>query len=171
MPTRQLPPLLARLIAIVTWIENGALILLLASMVLLAGAQIVSRNLLDLSLVGVDQLLRLLVLWVALLGAVAASRDGKHIRVDVIARWLPPRAQSVAHAVTDVFTIVVCVVLAWQAGRFVGAERLSGEPAFGSLPAWIAQLILPAAFGLIALRYGLRLAHHWRQALGREAPP
>jgi len=171
MPTRHLPPLLVRVLAIVTAIENAVLIGLLALMVLMAGAQIVSRNLLDLSLIGVDQLLRLLVLWVALLGAVAASREGRHIRIDVVARWLPPRLQSAAYALTDLFTIAVCLVLAWQAGRFVQQEHANGELAFGALPAWVAQLILPAAFALIALRYGLRLYHHLRQTVGREAPP
>jgi len=33
---------------------------------------------------------------------------------------------------------------------------------------WIAELILPIAFTLIALRYALRLNHHVRQCLGRE---
>jgi TRAP-type C4-dicarboxylate transport system permease small subunit len=168
MPTRHLPPALARLIRIITWVENFLLIALLALMVGLAGTQILFRNLLDTSILGVDQLLRLLVLWVALLGAVAASREGKHIRVDAIARWLPPRLHAGVNALTDVFTIGVCLTLAFQAGRFVQAEYVNGELAFGTLPAWVAQLILPAAFGLIALRYGLRLAHHLRQGLGRE---
>lgn len=170
MPTRHLPPLLAHLLGVVTAIENAVLIGMLALMVLMAGAQIVSRNLLDLSLIGVDQLLRLLVLWVALLGAVAASREGKHIRVDVVARWLPPRTRSAAYALTDLFTIAVCLALAWQATRFVQQEHSNGELAFGNLPAWVAQLILPAAFALIALRYGLRFYHHLRQTVGRETP-
>jgi len=169
MPTRHLPPALVRLIGIVTWFENGLLIALLASMVALAGAQILFRNLLDISILGVDQLLRLLVLWVALLGAVAASREGKHIRVDVLARWLPARLRAGAQALTDVFTIVVCLLLAWQALRFMQAE--TGTQAFGSLPSWVAQLVLPAAFALIALRYCLMLAHHVRQSLGREEIP
>jgi TRAP-type C4-dicarboxylate transport system permease small subunit len=169
MPAGPVPPW-KRLLHGLVWIENAALIGLLGLMVLLAGAQIVSRNLLDLSLIGADQLLRLLVLWVALLGAVAASREGKHIRVDVVARWLPPRGQSAAYAVTDLFTAGVCLVLAWQAGRFVQAEQAAGGMAFGSVPAWVAQLILPAAFVLIALRYLLRLNHHLRQCLGRETP-
>lgn len=170
MITPHLPPAVARLIRLITWLENTALIALLAIMVTLAGAQIVARNLFDLSLVGADQLLRLLVLWVALLGAVAASREGKHIRVDIIARWLPPRGQSAAYALTDVFTIAVCLVLSWQAARFVQIEHANGELAFGTVPAWMAQLILPAAFFLIALRYLLRLLHHVRQALGHEPP-
>jgi TRAP-type C4-dicarboxylate transport system permease small subunit len=40
--------------------------------------------------------------------------------------------------------------------------------AFGSLPVWVAELILPLGFSLIALRYGLRFWHHVQQARGRE---
>jgi len=169
MPTRRLPPALARLIRIVTWVENGLLITLLALMVLLAGTQILLRNLFDMSILDVDQFLRLLVLWVALLGAVAASREGKHIRVDVLSRWLPKRARAGAQALTDIFTISVCLVLAWQAARFIRAE--TGVKAFGVLPGWAAELILPTAFALIALRYSLLLAHHLRQSLGHEEIP
>lgn len=168
MSDRHLPPALARLLRLVTWIENGLLILLLALMVSLAGAQIVFRNLLDVSILGVDQLLRLLVLWVAMLGAVAASREAKHIGVDVISRWLPPRTRAGVRVLTDFFTITVCVLLAWHAIRFVESERHSHEMAFGALPVWVAQLILPVAFSLIALRYLLLMIHHVRQSLGRE---
>ena len=168
MPTRHLPPALARLLRFITLIENSLLIALLALMVSLAGAQILFRNLFDSSIFGVDQLLRLLVLWVALLGAVAASREAKHIGVDVISRWLPARWRVGARALTDLFTVAVCTLLAWQAWRFVQSERAVGEMAFGALPVWYAQLILPAAFALITLRYLLLLVHHVRQSLGRE---
>lgn len=168
MSDRHLPPALARLLRLVTWIENGLLILLLALMVSLAGAQIVFRNLLDTSILGVDQLLRLLVLWVAMLGAVAASREAKHIGVDVISRWLPARTRAGVRVLTDLFTITVCVLLAWHALRFIESERHSHEMAFGALPVWMAQIILPVAFALIALRYLLLMIHHVRQSLGRE---
>lgn len=168
MPTRNLPPALGRLIRIVTWIENALLIAMLALMVSLAAAQILLRNFLDMSIHSADQMLRLLVLWVAFLGAVAASREGKHIHVDAIARWLPGRIKSATVALTDLFTLAVCLLLAWQSLRFMQSARESGEMAFGSLPVWVAELILPLGFTLIALRYGLRLRHHMLQALGRE---
>jgi TRAP-type C4-dicarboxylate transport system permease small subunit len=168
MPTRHLPPALARLIKIVTWTENALLITMLALMVLLATAQILFRNFLGMSIFGADQMLRLLVLWVAFLGAVAASREGKHIHVDAIARWLPGRIKAGVAGLTDLFTLVVCLMLAWQALRFMQSARSSGEMAFGSLPVWVAGLILPLAFTLIALRYALRLVHHVQQARGRE---
>jgi TRAP-type C4-dicarboxylate transport system permease small subunit len=170
MPTRNLPPVLDRLIRIVTWTENALLIAMLALMVLLAAAQILFRNFLDMSIFGADMMLRLLVLWVAFLGAVAASREGKHIHIDAIARWLPGRIKSGVVALTDLFTLGVCLVLAWQALRFIQSARESAEMAFASLPVWVAALILPLAFTLIALRYGLRLRHHLLEAIGREEP-
>jgi TRAP-type C4-dicarboxylate transport system permease small subunit len=168
MPTSNLHPALARLVKVVTWTENALLIAMLALMVGLAAAQIFFRNFFDISIYGADQMLRLLVLWVAFLGAVAASREGKHIHVDAIARWLPNRIKSGVVALTDLFTLSVCLVLAWQALRFIQSAQTSGEMAFGSFPVWIAAFILPLGFTLIALRYGLRFMHHVQQARGRE---
>jgi TRAP-type C4-dicarboxylate transport system permease small subunit len=168
MHTQHLHPALVRLIKIVTWTENALLIGMLALMVGLAAAQILFRNFFDMSIFGADQMLRLLVLWVAFLGAIAASREGKHIHVDAIARWLPVRVKSGVVALTDLFTLVVCLLLAWQSLRFMQSARESGEMAFGSLPVWVAELILPLGFTLIALRYGLRFMHHVQQARGRE---
>jgi TRAP-type C4-dicarboxylate transport system permease small subunit len=161
-------PSVVRLVKIVTWTENALLIGMLALMVGLAAAQIFFRNFLDMSIFGADQMLRLLVLWVALLGAITASREGKHIHVDAIARWLPDRVKSGVVALTDLFTLAVCLVLSWQALRFMQSARESGEMAFGTLPVWVAELILPMGFALIALRYGLRFWHHVQQARGRE---
>ena len=138
MTDHRLPPPLARAVNIVTWLENALLVFVLAAMVLLAAAQILLRNFMGVSLEWTDQALRLLVLWVAFLGAVAASRE--------------------------------CMVLAWQSVRYLLKSMDTGEMAFGILPVWLASSILPLAFSLIALRYGLRLVHHVRQGLGREKP-
>lgn len=163
-----MPPALANLLKIVTRAENALLITMLALMVLLAAAQILLRNFLNMSVFGADQLLRLLVLWVAFLGAVAASREGKHIHVDAITRWLPGRIKAGVKALTDLFTLVVCLLLAWQALRFMQSAHDSGEMAFGSLPLWVCASILPLAFALIALRYLLLFVHHMGQASGHE---
>ncbi len=170
MTIPRLPPALARLLKVITWTENALLVLMLAAMVLLAASQIMLRNFMGVSLEWTDQALRLLVLWVAFLGAVAASREGKHIHVDAVARWLPGLARAWAGTITDLFTLAVCLVLAWQSLRYLLKSLDTGEVAFGVLPVWLASSILPLAFLLIALRYLLRLVHHVRQVLGREAP-
>jgi TRAP-type C4-dicarboxylate transport system permease small subunit len=59
-------------------------------MISLAFAQIVLRNGFDGGIVWADSLLRIMVLWIALIGAVVASRDQRHINIDLISRFLPP---------------------------------------------------------------------------------
>jgi TRAP-type C4-dicarboxylate transport system permease small subunit len=157
--------LVARLLRIIAFIEDSLLIGLLALMILLAAAQILMRNFLGTGFAGSDQLLRLLVLWVGLLGAVAASRDDKQINIDMLSRFLPAVARRATRLVLDLFTAGVAALLAYHSGRFVQTEYAAGTSAFVNVPAWIAELILPLAFGLIALRYLLMFASHLRHYL------
>ena len=155
----------------ITSIENALLVIMLAAMVSLAAAQILLRNFFNYSIFGADQLLRLLVLWVALLGAVAASREDKHISVDLFSRLFSTRARSAVRVILDLFTISVCLLLAWHAGRFVASERAAEAVFTAQIPMWIAQIILPVSFALIALRYVLLLGKHARVAVtGRVTP-
>ncbi len=64
--------------------EDGLLALLLAVMIVLAGTQILMRNLFDSGFVWIDPLLRVLVLWFGLIGATVATRHNKHIRIDLL---------------------------------------------------------------------------------------
>ena len=63
------------------------LISLLISMILLSSGQIVLRNFFDIGIIWIDPLLRVLVLWTALVGATVASRENKHIRIDLLSRY------------------------------------------------------------------------------------
>jgi hypothetical protein len=46
-------------------------------------------------------------------------------------------------------------VVAYHSARFVASEFEYGTSAFAGVPAWICELVIPAAFGLMALRYAL----------------
>ena len=154
---------LTRMLHFIARLEDGLLIGLLALMIVLAAAQILLRNLLSIGFAGSDQLLRLLVLWIGLLGAIAASRDDKQIKFDVLSRHLPAAVRLGVRCGIDLFTAAVSATVAWNAGRFVHSEYAAGSVAFVSVPAWLAELILPLAFGLIALRYLLFFASHLKQ--------
>ena len=134
--------------------ENAVLVTLLGALVMLAGGQILLRQL-DVALIWVDPLTRLLVLWVGVFGAVAASRDNQHIAIDALSRFLPARGQHAAGAVAGLFASGVCAVLAYEAARFVLFEHGGNTAALGGVPAWILALVLPLGFGLIAIRYAI----------------
>lgn len=153
-------------------LEDGVLALLLTSMILLASLQILLRNVFESGIGWADPLVRVLVLWVGLLGALAASRDDRHINVDVLARLLPERPRRVTSALTSFFTAAVAGVVAYQSLRFVISELEFGGVGPGGLPSWGLASIIPIAFGGTALRYlllaldALRAARHARP----EAP-
>jgi TRAP-type C4-dicarboxylate transport system permease small subunit len=154
-------------------LENFLLCCALAGMIVLATLQIVRRDLCGQDDAGTllsfllgwcgaplpwaDEALRLLVLWAAMLGAVAASRDDSHLRIDVLSRLLGPRSRLLSAVVVDLFAAAVAGLLAWYSGRFVSDSRSFEDVLLGDQPAWIFQLILPLAFGLTTWCY-LRMA-------------
>ena len=148
-------------------IEDGLVVLLLGSMVLLAGAQILLRNLLVGGAGWIDPALRVLVLWVGLCGAVVASRSGKHIAIDALVRALPAWMRCPARAFTCAFTAAVAGLIAYHSARFVAMDYQAGMVAFAEVPTWALELVIPVAFGLMAIRYLLRATLHLRTSLRR----
>ena len=100
-------------------LEDGSLVLILGSMILLAAAQIVLRNFFDVGFIWSDELLRLLVLWLALAGAVAAGRADRQITVAVLDRFLPawlnlPVKLQMIHPCKHLYLLMLPVVLKLQ---------------------------------------------------------
>ncbi len=159
-----------RVLRIVHGVEDALLALMVAVMVFLAGSQILLRNLFDTGFAWADPVLRLLVLWVGLLGALAASRTDKHIAIDVFSRLLGPRALAGAKSVTTLFTAAISALIAYHGGRFVAMEREAGITGVAGLPAWLLEVIIPAGFGLIALRYLVLFGVHIRAVFAARPP-
>jgi TRAP-type C4-dicarboxylate transport system permease small subunit len=134
-------------------IEDGILVGLLLMMIGLAVTQIFLRNLFDSGIVWSDILVRILVLWVGLLGAMVASRQGNHINVDILDRYLPERAKPLVSIVVQLFTALICTVAAYFSLLFVQVEYADGGMLFAQIPAWVCESIIPFAFGVIAVRY------------------
>ncbi len=134
-------------------VETVLLVCILTGMMLLACGQIVLRNFFDIGLSFGDELLRLLVLWLALAGALAASRLDKHINVAVLDRFLPQRLRQWVKILIHLFTSAICSVVAWFSLEFVLTSKEYGDVLLGNVPAWCLQAILPVGFALIAWHY------------------
>ncbi len=134
-------------------LETLLLVLILSSMILLACAQIVLRNVADIGLPWSDELLRMLVLWIALAGAVSASRADKHISIAVLDPFLPALLKKLVRLLIHIFTAVICAIVAWFSLQFVLTSKEYGDLLLGNVPAWCLQAALPLGFALIAWRY------------------
>lgn len=133
--------------------ENAVLVIILSSMILLAAGQIVARNFFGFGFIWSDELLRMLVLWIAVAGAVAASRADKHINIAILDRFLPQKLNSAVKVVIDLFTAGICAVVTWYSVSFVLLSNEYGDVLLGDIPAWIPQSVLPIGFGLMSWRY------------------
>jgi TRAP-type C4-dicarboxylate transport system permease small subunit len=136
-------------------VEDSILVGLLLLMITMAVLQIFLRNLFDTGIVWSDILVRILVLWVGLAGAMVASRQGNHININIMDRFLPERAKVVVNFVVEVFTAFICAVVAYYSLQFVQMEFADGGIAFAKVPAWLCEAVIPFAFLVIAIRYVL----------------
>jgi TRAP-type C4-dicarboxylate transport system permease small subunit len=150
--------------------EDALLVALLTGLILLAAGQIILRNFFDVGFIWGDEALRMLVLWLAVAGAVAASRSDKHINIAVLDRFLPGRFGAAKDLVIHLFTAAVCGVVGWHGLLFVRTSHEFGDLLLGQVPAWILQMVLPVGFGLICYRYALFAVGDLRQLFrGRQA--
>ena len=136
-----------------TFAEDTVLLIILVSMMLLAGTQIFLRNFFDAGLFWGDEMLRLMVLWLTVAGGLAASRVDKHISIEVLDRFLPGRVQLAVKVIIDLFTAFICALITWHSARFVMSSFEFGDLLMGNTPAWIMQIILPVGFGLMTYRH------------------
>ena len=128
---------------------------LLAVMLALALAQIVSRGLLDYSLDWAEELARVALVWSVLLSAPYAYRKGAHVAIVSFAEALPPRLLVIVGLVLNLLIVWILSALLvesvafWRRGLEISASTLELKMA------WI-YWIVPASFTLLIL-VGLEL--------------
>jgi TRAP-type C4-dicarboxylate transport system permease small subunit len=136
-----------------TTLETVMLVSLLTAMMLIAVGQIVMREVFGTGFGWAEELVRLIVLWLALIGSIAACRENRHIRIDALSHVLPDAVVNVIRVLVDVFAAVVCGIIAVQAYRYLQIEIEYEDTVMVNTPAWIAHVIMPTAFALISYRF------------------
>ena len=149
--------LVKRVARLVHGLENALLYFMVATLVGLAVYQIVLRNVFGGGLYWGEPLLRVVVLWLALVGAMIATREGGHISIDVLSHYLGERGNAIAARITGLFSAVVCFIAAYYSVLFVLDERSYGAVAFADIPAWWCEAIMPVALAVIGLRFLIQL--------------
>ena len=146
-------PIILRLYRFFLRFEESLLVIILLCTIIFAVTQILLRNFLHAGIPWGDSLVRILVLWLGLIGAMIASRNHRHIKIDILSRHLSPAYQIGLRRFTDVVTSTVCFIVAWYAFVFVKIEYQDGMTAFENVPVWVTEIIIPYAFFTMAIRY------------------
>ena len=144
---------LARLDQAGRLVEDVLLVTLLGGMMLVAVGQVIAREIFETGFFLAGELVRLMVLWLAMVGSIAACRENRHIRIDAISHLLSDRAVGIVRMLVDTFAAVVCGVIAWNAWRYLQLEIEFEDTVLIDTPAWIAHVVVPVAFALLSYRF------------------
>jgi C4-dicarboxylate transporter DctM subunit len=142
-------------------VEDLIASLALAVMVVLPLVEIVVRHTLGVGVPGSGPIVQHLTLWVGFLGAAIAAREGRLLSLATGSFVPAGRPRRVAAVIAAALGSAVAVLLAFAAIEFVRSEREVGSTIGAGIPTWIAQLILPIGFFLIAGRLTWRASDRW----------
>ena len=143
-------------------IEDGLASLCLLVMVLLPLAEIVFRRAFARGIPASGPIVQHLTLWVGFLGAAIAARDGKLLAL-ATGTFIPQGIwRRSADVLAAAFGACAATLLAWGGWQMASIERDAGTTIGAGIPTWIAQIVLPVTFIVIALRVV------WRCGMERE---
>ena len=141
--------------------ENRIASVALGGLMVLPLAQIAARRFLQAAIPGEAAIVSTLTLWLGMLGAAIAAREGKLLTL-ATGEFLPKgRIGQVAHVFSGAIGAMVATILAAGAVALVQSDRLAGDMLTPQIPVWVADLALPIGFGLIALRLAWHASPAW----------
>ncbi len=141
--------------------ENQIASLALGGIMLLPLAEIASRRFLGAAIPGSGAVAAVLTLWLGMLGAAIAARDGKLLTL-ATGEFLPEGpVKAIAHIVSGTVGALIATIFATGGSALVRSDRIAGDVVTAGIPTWVADLALPIGFGLIALRLVWHASPRW----------
>lgn len=98
------------------------------------------------------------VLWLALVGATLALKHQRHIKVELLLRFLSPLWRKLAISLTALFAMIICGLLAYASVPFL-LDEVGGTGAKG----WFV-VCFPLFFMVAFFRFSLQLLKQWIMA-------
>jgi TRAP-type C4-dicarboxylate transport system permease small subunit len=132
-------------------IERAVAVSLFTLLIGMICGNIFARNVLHTSSYRLLELAPAVVLWLALVGATLALKHKRHIKIELLLRFLSPTLQALAVRLTSLFAMGVCAVLSYAGIAFVRNEIVL----FGAR-GWPAGC-LALFFAMACFRFALRV--------------
>jgi C4-dicarboxylate transporter, DctQ subunit len=132
---------------------------LVCAFLIVATTVAVSLYQLGIAISWLDDLLRMLLVWLVYLGTVSLCLHNDHISMDAVYLRLPSGARRGVDIVIALLGVAMCGFIAkigWTslAQTWTYGEKLSS----GEIPAWTRDLVIPLCFALMAVAFIAHLA-------------
>ena len=149
--------------ALVHRLEDAALSLVLAAMVLIPLLEATMRRTLHIGIPASTSIVQHSVLLVGMIGAVIAARENRLLALSNVEQtWLPKRFRAASHIFTSSIAAAVSAFLAVASVQFVLIEREVGNYLVAPVRVWWIEATMPVGFALIAIRILMRSSQSWR---------
>ena len=155
------PPPATRLGRSVRRLEHAALIVALLAAAFLPLADTLGRPL-GLHVPAGADYLQQVVLWLAFLGALVATRERKHLTLSTVELFgETTRVRRFGRVLAGAVSAATVAILTYAAVGLVLANREEGRVLMGDVPVWVLELVMPLALGLMALRFAWAASARW----------
>lgn len=160
---------LARFAAAYAALLRGLLVASVAVIVVPVTLQIVSRfTALIPHYIWTEELARFLLVWMVMIGAILAVREGTHFTVDVFP-VLPPRREAALRLLVGAASLVFAFVFLWWGWEFT-ETAIHRTSELAELPLWTIHVAWPIAGASFLLFLAVQMAADLR-ALRGGGPP
>jgi tripartite ATP-independent transporter DctM subunit len=105
--------------------------------------------------------LQQLVLWLAFLGGLVATRERRHLSLSTAELFGHGRLRRFGRVLAAAVSAATVGILTYAAVGLVLAIREEGKALMGGVPVWALELVMPAALALMTLRFA------WGASKGR----
>jgi C4-dicarboxylate transporter DctM subunit len=102
-----------------------------------------------------------LVLWLAFLGGLVATRERRHLTLST-SELFPERVRRRGQVLAAAVSAATVAVLTYAAVGLVIANRQEERVLPGGIPVWVVECMMPLALGLTALRFAWQASSGWR---------
>ena len=134
-------------------LEEIVLVVLMIAAVVIVAMQVITRYLLKIPLPWSEEIARYMFLWLTWLGASYATKERRHVSIDVIYSKLKPTARVVCTIVFTVVWIVFLIMMAYLSLKLTASVASGGQIAVGSgLPMWIPYASIPTGMFMMLFR-------------------
>jgi C4-dicarboxylate transporter, DctM subunit len=154
--------------AIATWIrraEQVPLVLALVMATVLPLVDAVGRPFGNFHVPGSATYVQMLTLWLAFVGGLVATREGKHLTLSTAELFGDGRAARAARIFAYSVAAATVGVLAYAATQVVIADRDGGKMLPIGVPEWVLETIMPIALAFMAARFAWHASAGWKGRL------
>ena len=134
-------------------LEEVFLVILMALAVIIVSAQIVTRFVLKTPLPWSEELARYMFIWLVWVGAAFATKERKHIRIDVVVSRLPQIGQKACTIISTIIWIGFTIFMVYISAVLTSSVMTGGQTGTGSgMPMWIPYSAIPVGMALMLFR-------------------